>query len=742
MFGVERAPERIAFLFLPTLTAIVAPAQPLIAQQAELPSISAIRIDPTAEQIAVDGLLEEPAWQRAQPATGLRQREPQEGSPATEITEARVLYDDENIYVGILAYDTNPNDVIARILQRDKVMELEQFMLLPMFAGDDAVAILLDPFHDHRNAMVFATNPNGAEFEALLTDEGREFNVDWRGIWQVRARRIPDGWAAEFSIPLRTLRYPVTAAEPVWGFNVYRIIRRKNEEVLWSGWSRDNEGFHRVSRAGHLHGLADLPRSGLNVELKPYVLTGATQEQEPTDIDTEPELEVGLDAKYEVRPGLVLDATINTDFAQVEVDDEQVNLTRFSLFFPEKREFFLENAGIFEFGVRGGFEPPPFLLFFSRQIGIAEDGSVPVIGGARLTGRVGKQTVGILNVVTDSAFEEPRTNFAVARIKRDVGSRHFVGAMLTDRRYSGGWNTAGGIDFSFWPGSALNLQGFVAGTATSGEGGDDFAYRGAVDYQQDSYGLTAQYLVIGPEAEAETGFITRTDIRRTETFVRLTPRPRILGIRKIDVFLLGQLVTRTDGVLQDWMAGSALSPEWNSGDNLTLFHQRGFNRIDESFELSDEVEVPAGDYDLWWTGWFANTSRNRPVVLGSVGMFQGTFGGHIHSVSGTLTLNPNANVSVTASYNRNWVDVPDGSFTADVASLRLAYAFSVRLFANALLQYNNLDNSVSANVRLNFIHSPGSDLYVVFNEQRGVDDSLWDFDNRGAVVKVTYLKRF
>ncbi len=711
-------------------------------QQAEPPSVAASRIDPGSERIRLDGILDESFWRLAPVATELRQQEPLEGSPATEKTEIRIVYDDENLYVGVLAYDASPEGIISRILQRDRVMESDPFRGTPQFGGDDAVAILFDPFHDHRNATVFATNPNAAEFDATLTDEGREFNIDWRGVWEVRAQRVGEGWSAEFSIPFRTLRYPTTSAGEPWGFNVYRVIRRKNEEVLWSSWSRDNGGFHRVSRAGHLEGLTDLPRSSFNLDLKPYVLGGVTEEQELTEVDTDPEVQVGLDAKYEVRPGLVLDATLNTDFAQVEADDEQVNLTRFSLFFPEKREFFLENSGIFEFGFRPGFEPPPFLLFFSRRIGIAEDGEVPVMGGVRLTGRVGGQTIGVLDVVTDSAFEDPKTNFAVLRVKRDIGGRNYVGAMITDRRYHTGWNTAGGIDFSFWPSNALNLQGFAAATGTSGEGGDDVAYRAAVDYQQDQYGLSAGFLTIGPEATADVGFITRTDIRRSEGMLRLTPRPKALGLRKIDMYVFGQYLTRVDWVLQDWAIGPAFSPEWNSGESLTLFYQAGFNRIEESFELSDDVEVPPGDYDLWQFGWFLNTSRNRPVVVGSFGALQGTFGGHIHSVSGDLTLNPNANLSFTARYGRNWVDVPGGSFTADLASIRISYAFSVKLFANALLQYNNLDNSVSANVRINFIHSPGSDLFFVYNEQRGTDDSLWTFDNRGAVVKLTYLKRF
>nr|NIM47936.1 hypothetical protein [Gemmatimonadales bacterium] len=576
-----------------------------------------------------------------------------------------------------------------------------------------------------------------------ITDEGREFNVDWRGVWDVRAQQSSSGWSAEFAIPLRTLRYPRGGVQVPWGFNIYRVIRRNNEEVLWSGWSRANEGFHRVSAAGHLEGLNDLPQTGLNLEVKPYVLVGGTQEQELAEIDTEPRLDIGLDAKYEVRPGLVLDVTLNTDFAHVEADDEQVNLTRFDLFFPEKREFFLENAGIFEFGLRGAFEPPPFLLFFSRRIGISDDGEIPVLGGVRLSGRVGAQTVGFLDLVTDSAFAEPRSNYAVVRYKRDVGARNYVGAMLTDRRYAGGSNTAGGLDWSFWPTATLNVQGFVARTATSGPGGDDSAYRIGVDLQQDRYGFSAQYLMIGPEATADVGFITRTDTRRTDAFVRVTPRPGMLGLRKIDLLAFGQLITRVDGLLQDWGVGPAISPEWDSGESLTLFYLRGFNRLDEEWELSesDEVEVSPGDYDLWQLGWFGSTSQNRKVVVGLDGLLQGTFGGHIHTLTGNLRLNPNANISIQLRYSRSWVDVPDGAFTADVGALRLSYAFSTRLVANALLQYNDLDNSVSANIRVNFIHSPGSDLFIVFNEQRGTDSSLWDFSDRGAVVKVTYLKR-
>lgn len=269
-------------------------------QSRPLPSLRAYRLGASpGERIEVDGLLTEALWSAAPAAAQFRQREPHEGEPATEGTEVRVAYDDRALYIGILARDREPERIVSRILQRDKLMELS-FEQKPQFAGDDAVAILLDPFDDHRNAVVFATNPNGAEFDALITDEGREFNVDWRAVWEVAARRVPEGWSAEIAIRFRTLRYPADAGGRPWGFNVYRIIRRKNEEVLWSAWSRDNEGFQRVSRAGHLEGMVDLPRASLNLEVKPFALTGATRE---FATDTEPavtdgQLDAGLDVKY------------------------------------------------------------------------------------------------------------------------------------------------------------------------------------------------------------------------------------------------------------------------------------------------------------------------------------------------------------------------------------------------------------------------------------------------------------
>ncbi len=364
-----------------------------------------------------------------------------------------------------------------------------------------------------------------------------------------------------------------------------------------------------------------------------------------------------------------------------------------------------------------------------------------MIGGARLTGRVGKQTVGLLDLVTDAAFDLPRENFAVARIKRDIAGTGYLGAMLTDRRSGEAWNTGGGVDASVWPLANLNLQGFVAHTASSADSASGSAYRVGLDFQSDRWGVTGQHLYIGPETTADMGFITRTDIRRTNAFTRVTFRPPIAGLRRLDAFAIGSYVTRTDGLLQDWEAGLAVNPLWNSGDNVTVFYGRGFTRIDEEFDLTDDVVVPPGDYDIWQVGAFANTSPRRPWVVSLQTLAQQFYDGDLLSIVGSLSVTPNRHLSLTFGYTHNDVSVPSGAFTADVASLRISYAFSTRVFVNALLQYNSLDNTVSANVRFNFIHRPGSDLFVVFNEQRGSAAGLWDTTDRGAVVKLTYLAR-
>jgi hypothetical protein len=723
------------------LLLIVCTTNRLSAQEPRADEIQALKLTPAqTETLRLDGVIAEAFWQQAAVIRDLRQQEPDEGAPATEDTEVRIAVDGKNIYVAVMAFDREPDRVVSRILGRDLVMENDHEGL--RFAGDDAVAILFDTFHDSRNAFVFATNPNGAEFDAYITDEGSEVNVDWRAVWQVAATRNAQGWSAEFAIPLRTLRYPEVGQGEPWGFNVNRTIRRKNEMVLWQSWSRDNEGFQRVSRAGHLVGMEDLPRYGINVEVKPFVLGGTRQElNDDGQTPVEGHADIGVDLKSELLPGLVLDLTLNTDFAQVEVDDEQVNLTRFSLFYPEKRDFFLENAGIFDLGFRGGFGPPPYQLFFSRRIGIGEDGEIPILGGARLTGRVGGQTVGFMSVITAESGEVPTTGHSVARIKRDIGENNFLGLMVTDRRDGDGWNTVAAVDGSFWLRPTMNIKGFYNRSFTSGEGGDDHTYSVTADYSTDLVGASVQHLTVGPEAQADLGFITRTDIRQTLAELRLSPRPGRWGIRVFDTRLEGEYTSTTDGRMQDWEASIFLDPEFESGDSFGTKLAIGETRLDEGFVLADSIPIASGRYDASEIRFFLNSSRHRALVGRLHAAWEQFYGGTLWSAEPSVSLSPSPQVSLELAHEWNRVNVPNGELTTNVTSLRFGYAFSTKLTTNALLQYNSLDKAYSANLRLNFIHRPGSDLFIVLTERRGVEDRSWDLSNRGFVVKLTYLAR-
>jgi hypothetical protein len=714
----------------------------LLLQAAERPGMAVgVRAARVATAIHVDGALDEAAWKAAPVASGFRQREPREGEPATEATEVRVLFNRDTLYVGILARDREPEAVIARVLERDKVMT-QGLDNAARFAGDDVVAFTLDPFHDHRNAFFFATNPNGAELDALVTDESPTLNLDWRAVWRVAARRVPAGWSAEFAVPFRSLRYPASEGPQVWGFDVERIIRRRNEDTLWSAWTRAEGGLNRVSRAGHLEGLEGLPRTSFNLEMRPFGLAGVTQTRgEDGRAPADGEGHLGADLKWEVRPGLVLDATVRPDFAQVEADDEIVNLTRFEVFFPEKRDFFLENAGVFDFGTRGSYETPPFLMFFSRRIGILGDAEVPVLGGLRLSGRAGKQTLGLLDVFTDETTGAPRTNFGVLRFKRDAGERGYVGGMVTDRRTSDSSETDFGADASLWPASRLNLQAFAART-TRGDGVADWAARGAAEFQADPVYLYGEYLRIGPGAETGMGFVTQTDVQRVSGKAQYTFRPRASPLRSVSAYVGGKHQTHVDGEPRDANAFAGMSFDLHSGDGLSLTHVRGRIDLDWGFDLAGRIPVPPGRYDLVDTELSLYSSGNRALSGSCNASLQRIWDGDLTALTASLTLKAGSHLSLSGTYTRSTAYLPGGSFVAHVAGVRVGWSFSTRLTAHVYAQYNSLERRFVGNFRLRFIHRPGSDLYLVFNEERGEPDDPGALLGRGAAVKLSYLVRF
>lgn len=720
---------------------------PLWAQEADSVGgrrLHARRLGPD-ESIRIDGSLNEPAWARADVAEGFHQREPEEGAPASQPTQVRFLYDENQIYIGVRAYDSEPRRVLGRQLERDAALGLSRF---GPAGGDDAIEIILDTFHDRRNAYYFATNPRGAQVDGLITDESESPDINWDGVWEVRTQRDAEGWSAEFAIPLRTIRFP-PGGGGTWGFNVQRVVARTTEQSLWTAWSRDNEGLHRVSHAGELEGIEGIP-SRPELYIKPYALGETGWDYESTaEGDVDLAGDIGADAKLGLGSGLVLDLTVNTDFAQVEADNEQIDLTRFTLFFPEKREFFLENAGIFEFGSPQFFGPPTLLLFFSRRIGLQRTGfadaqTVPILGGARLTGRVGGQTIGLLNVATGEEEElgAPLTNYAVARVKRDIGRRSYVGAIATHKLEEGGvQNATGGLDWNYWISRPLVFQGFYARSSDDGPGGEDDAWRLVLDYTGDWFGWIVEHMEIGEELEPGIGFVLRRDIGRTNGGFRFSPRPPIPGFRKVDIFNSFEYVVDADSrQVRDKGWNISVSPSLDSGDRARFELGYEFQRLEDSFTLTPGIDVPAGDYSDWRFDGSITSSSSRAISAEISGGAEGFWDGDRWRLGGDVGFN-SPHFGLEVGYTHNEIDVPAGSFTTDLVIGRVRVAANTRLFGNALLQYNSQTNTFSANVRIDFIHRPGSDLFIVFNERRDVEDH-WDPINRAFIVKLTYLRWF
>ncbi len=727
--------HRAPFL-LPASGILLLAAAPLVAQQ----SASSARAVPASGPIDVDGRLDEPAWDSADTITDLRQREPLEGEPATEETVVRVLYDEANLYIGIEARDRRPGEIVARLLERDALASFGFLSGLTQ-SPDDVVGIVLDTFHDRRNAFFFATNALGNQSDALVENE-QNVNADWDGVWDVAGRRDEGGWSAELAIPFRTLRFPPGSPQ-TWGFNVARLIKRKNEEVLWSSWGRDNGGLLKIARAGTLEGLAGM-RRGANLQVEPYALARVRDASHVPEgsFDEDDEIKAGGDAKWSITPNMTLDLTAFTDFAQVEADVEQINLTRFSLFFPEKRDFFLENAGIFQFGI-GDFGPPALLLFFSRRIGITGGSEVPLLGGARLTGRQGPWSVGALDVLTDEEGEAPRTNWSVLRVRRNVFARGQVGGIVTRVAPDGGdGSTALGADFSLQPTNEILITGMVAGNLAPGDPSEPYAANLVFDHTGDFWGSQVNWYVVGEGMRPAAGFVRRSGIHRLFGTLRQRPRPGH-GIRSITIRENAELVVSTDGELEDRRAQLNIESLLESGDQLNFSLERREERLDAPFALRPPaLVVPVGDYDN--TGWSASfeSARKRPVWVEGRWSEPGFYDGARRQVEGQVGWTPNPHLGLAVGWSHNRIETPHGSLTTDLGLLRLALAATTHLRWDALVQYNGETDEVTGNFRLHWIWSPGSDLYLVADLRRA---DLGDPDGpstRAVVFKMTRLVWF
>jgi hypothetical protein len=701
--------------------------------------------------LRVDGRLDEDVYRTTPPITDFIQTLPKANDDPTEKTEAWVMFDGANIYVSARCWDSAPPDKwIANEMRRDTT-QLRQ---------NDHFGIVLDTFHDRRNGYIFYANPLGGRSDQTISDEGNP-NADWNPVWEVRTGRFEGGWTIEMAIPFKSLRY-VSGAGQEWGIQMRRAIRRKNEWAYLTPLPiaiGGPTGFFRVSAAATLVGL-ELPPASRNIELKPYGITRATADKLAKPADPGGWTgDWGIDTKYGVTANLTADFTYNTDFAQVEVDEQQVNLTRFNLVFPEKRDFFLEGRGLFNFatfpatgssGVGGSSADTP-QLFYSRRIGLNRGRVIPIDVGARLSGKVGGFGIGALNIDTsdDLTSLTPSTNFTVVRVKRDILRRSSFGALFTNRSESavvpGASNQVYGADanFSFFQNVAFG--GYYAKTRTGNLTRDDDSYQGRFDYAPDLYGISVEYLKVGDHFNPEVGFLRRDDFKRTLATARFSPRPkRVDHVRQFTATGTIDYVLNGAGDLESRTQTGQFATEFENSDRVSFQVDDNYELLLQPFPIARGIAIPVGGYNFTnATAAYAFGQQRR--ASGTLSFQFGDFyDGTIQAYSYTaarVSVLKQLSVEPTISLNR--VDLPYGSFTTTLLRARSDYAFTPRRFVSALLQYNTADETFSSNLRFRWEYLPGSELFVVYTDER--DTLVPGFPalkNRAFVVKMTKLFRF
>ncbi len=691
-------------------------------------------------------MLDEPAWGAVPVARGFIQSDPREGQPATFDTQVRMVYDDDGIYLGVEAADPEPSKIIVTDLKKDYAVD-----------ASDAFAVLLDTFHDGRNGYEFATNPSGAKWDAQITNEGREINANWDAIWDVRTRVGQSGWVAEIWIPFRTLRF-ADADPQTWGVNFRRKVRRLNEDSYWSRIPRIY-GLERASLAGTLDGMSGV-RSGKNVRVKPYALSsGSTVGRRPTDGD----FQGGVDVKYGVTNGLMWDFTVNTDFAQVEADEQQVNLTRFNLFFPEKRDFFLENSGVFGFGlpdagnfggvgagaiVFGGRQNgnQDMRLFFSRRIGLSDAGNaLPILAGTRLSGRTGAYSMGALNIQQRESEGVPATNVTAVRVRRDILANSDIGAVLLNKEQGGpAYNRLAGVDANFRFGF-LVVNGFLAATvspSTPAASGNAVAGRANVNYQSRVWQFRGRFDGIGSRFNDELGFIPRRGVNNEFTYVSRTLRSAAFPawLREMRPHWQTDSFTRqADGTLDSRQQDFHLPFFLSNGGFVEVGANTNVEVISTPFALNAArgAVITAGRHE--YTEYFGTVAGNgaarvTPSFRYSVGRF---YDGYRRSYAFGPSLHVNEKLSASVNLQLNDITLPAAAYLSTLATARINYNFNTKVFLNTLLQYSTDTHQLSSNIRFNVIHRPLSDFFFVYNEHR--DERAGIRQDRSLIAKLTYM---
>ena len=714
-------------------------------------TIRAIRL---TEPMRLDGQLDEAFYRTAPGFGGLLQVSPQYLQPSTEKTEIWVSFDADNIYISARCYDSAPPDKwIANELRRD-TNQMRQ---------NDHFGVGFDTFNDRRSGYMFYANPIGGFSDYSVVDEGAP-NTDWNPVWSAKTGRFDGGWTIEMAFPFKSLRY-TSGADQVWGIQFRRSIRHKNEWTYWTPVPRNMAGpmaLNRVSMFGTVVGL-DLPPAGRNLEIKPYALgRSATDRLQAPPVSNDKDGEFGGDLKYGITANLTADLTVNTDFAQVEIDEQQVNLTRFNLFLPEKRDFFLEGRGLFDFargGASGGGNPgsgtsdQPY-LFYSRRIGLNRSRVVPIDVGGRLTGKVGAFGVGVMNIQAgdDEVSRSPATNFTVLRAKRDILRRSTIGAMFTNRTESsvttGGTNQGYGVDAAFGFYQNVSLTGYYAETQTTGLTGDNESFQGKFDWAPDRYGASASILKVGRAFNPEVGFLRRTDFTRSFASGRFSPRPRNLrAVRKFSFDGSIEYFENGAGQVESRQQTGQFSAEFDNSDQLSAEANVNYDLLVVPFRPVPGTVIPAGGYHYNDARVSYSMGQQRRLSGNVSFQFGGYYSGTIRTLSfsnGRVSILKQLSVEPRVSVSH--VELPDGAFTTRLYSARTDYGFSPRMFASALLQYSSTDHTFSSNVRFRWEYRPGSEFFVVWTDEQNTNPldprESMSLRNRAFVVKMTRLFRF
>jgi hypothetical protein len=722
-----------------------------------------------AEPPIIDGRVTEAAWQRVQPLADFIQQDPQEGQPATEGTEVRLLFSATHVYVGVICFDRDPSAIINTQSRRDGAL-----------TDTDSIIVVFDTFNDNQNAFVFGTDPLGIEYDGQVAREGQTsgvtvgggatlaatvasgnqrgtisaFNLNWDADWVVKAQITDRGWEAEMAIPLKTLRY-APGLDRTWGVNVLRNIRHKNEQVFLSPIPRGFD-IYRISLAAKMTGVSVPARR--DVKVIPYGLASVAKDFTRASDQVDGKGTGGLDLKWGIRPSLTLDATVKTDFAQVEADEQQLNLTRFDLFFPEKRPFFLENASTFQFG-----QPQAVDLFFSRRIGLSSSLTpIDIIAGTRLSGKVSRGwDVGFLNIQTDRLDDAdgrrlaPATNFSVMRAQKEVGRSTyggiFVGRYVTDDNVAGQnkWNRAYGVDADIQLARTQRMSAFFARSDTPGTTGSDYAGRALYTFTNDLWQISGGFSQVGDRFNPEVGFLPRRGYRRPEMRVNYQYQPKsIHWIRRFSPHTSGAVFTGFDGTLQSSVLHiHPFEIQPAHGGRFGWFMDRSQDRPTKAFTVYDrdgrKVAIPPGLYTWWQNAVEYLHNPSAPVSVNGRLRLGHYYNGDFTSIEFTNEYRLTTTVTASVGWTRQHATLPAGEFVTYLFPVKGNYSFTPRASLSALLQYNGQTAEFSSNIRLALLTRSGTGLFVVYNDQRDLTDyTSLDTLGRSFIVKFTRLIDF